>query len=182
MKKNLWFIAATLSLLAVSTAVAQVKVGYVDSEVIIRELPEAQKAQKELETMVKGWQDELEKMAANIQKEVEDYQKKQAMMQPTAKEAKEKEITDMQQKAREFQAQKFDTRQGEAVTERDKKLAPIRERILKVIEAIAKEEGFNFVFDKANDALLLFADAKFDLTYRVLDRLKRGTAPATKGK
>lgn len=182
MKKNLWFVAATFSLLIVSAAVAQVKVGYVDSEVIIRELPEAQKAQKELETMVKGWQEELEKMAANIQKEVEDYQKKQAMMQPTAKEAKEKEITEMQQKAREFQAQKFDTRQGEAVTARDKKLAPIRERILKVIEAIAKEEGVNFVFDKANDALLLFADAKFDLTYRVLDRLKRGTSPATKGK
>lgn len=182
MKKNLWFVAATFSLLIVSAAVAQVKVGYVDSEVIIRELPEAQKAQKELETMVKVWQEELEKMAANLQKEVEDYQKKQAMMQPTAKEAKEKEITEMQQKAREFQAQKFDTRQGEAVTERDKKLAPIRERILKVIEAIAKEEGVNFVFDKANDALLLFADAKFDLTYRVLDRLKRGTSPATKGK
>ena len=182
MKKNLMLVVLITGLMLVaSLASAQAKLGYVDSEVILRELPEAQKAQKDLEASVKGWQDELQKMSDNIQKEVEDYQKKQAMMQPTAKEAKEKEIADMQQKAREYYTQKLDPRQGEAVSEREKKLAPIRDKILKTIEGVAKEEGVSFVFDKANDALLLFADAKFDLTYRVLDRLKRGAAiPAKK--
>ena len=181
MKKILWFIAACGMLLTVTVAAAQTKMAYVDSEVILRELPEAQKVRTELETTLKSWQDELQKMTDNIQKEVEDYQKKQAMMQPTAKEAKEKEIADMQQKARDYYTQKLDPRQGEAVTEREKKLAPVRDKILKAIEAVAKEESFSFVFDKANDAMLLFADAKFDLTYRVLDRLKRGT-PTTPAK
>jgi outer membrane protein len=175
---GVWFIV----LLAGSTATAQTRIGYVDSEVILRELPEAQKAQKDLETLVKGWQDELQKMSETFQKEAEDYQKKQALMQPSAKEAKEKELAEMQQKAREYYTQKLDPRQGEAVTEREKRLAPIREKILKAIEAVAKEENVNFVFDKANDALLLYADAKFDLTYRVLDRLKRGAPAPTRGK
>jgi outer membrane protein len=172
--------ALFLALLVASTvtAAAQAKVAFVDSEIILRDLPEAQQAQRELEGIVKGWQDELEKMATNLQREVEDYQKKQALMQPAAKEAKERELADMQQKAREFQAQKFDGRQGEAVALREQKLAPIRDKILKAIESVAKEESFGFVFDKANDAVLLFADAKFDLTYRVLDRLKRGVSPA----
>ncbi|MGH2567332.1 MAG: OmpH family outer membrane protein [Bacteroidota bacterium] len=183
MKKIHWLggVAACLMLI-VSLATAQTKIGYVDSEVILRELPEAQSAQKELETLVKGWQDELQKMTDAIQKEAEDYQKKQAMLQPTAKEAKEREISEMQQKARDFYAQKLDPRQGEAVTEREKKLSPIREKILKAIEAVAKEESVNFVFDRANDAVLLFAEQKFDLTYRVLDRLKRGTPTPTRGK
>ncbi len=176
MKK--YFIPLLILGLAAVPVLAQVKIAFVDSEVILRDLPEAQRAQRELETMVKGWQDELEKMATNIQREVEDYQKKQAMLAPAAKEQKEREIADMQQKAREFQAQKFDPRQGEAVTARERKLSPIREKVLKVIEGVAKEEGFSFVFDKANGASLLFADSKFDLTHRVLDRLKRGTTPA----
>jgi outer membrane protein len=156
------------------------KLAYVDSEIILRDLPEAQKAQKELEAMVTTWQEELEKMSAELQKGVEEYQKKQALMLPAAKESEEKRLTDLQQKAREYQAQRFDPRTGDVVTEREKKLTPIRERILKAIEAVAKDEGFGFVFDKANDVLLLYADVKYDLTYRVLDKLKRGLTGKTK--
>lgn len=167
-----------LSLLA-GTASAQVsKAAYVDSETILRELPEAQKASKELEDKVKGFQTELEQMSADLQKQVEEYQKQQSVMPQVKKDAEEKRLGDLQQKAREFYAQKLDPRTGEAVQEREKKLAPIREKILKSIEQIAKEEGFTFVFDRAN---VLYADAKVDLTYKVLDRLKRGPA-AAKGK
>ncbi len=166
---------ALVSFVFASVAVAQTpRLAYVDSEKIINDLPEAQTAQKELEAVFKGWQDELQKMGDDLQKGLEEYQKKQALMQPAAKETEEKRLTDLQQRAREFQAQKFG-QGGEAQQLRDKKLAPIRERILRNIETVAKEEGFNFVFDKANDILLLYADAKFDLTYKVLDRLKRGS-------
>lgn len=47
--------------------------------------------------------------------------------------------------------------------------------MLVAIEEVAKEEKLNFVFDKVEDAaLLLYAEAKFDYTFKVLDRLKRG--------
>lgn len=162
--------------LGVSLGAAQaVKLAFVDSEVILRELPEAQKAQKDLEVMVKTWQDELEKMGQTLQKEVEEYQKKEALYNAQKKEDEQRRLAEMQQRARDFQYQKFDTRVGEASTEREKRLTPIRDKILKSIEEVAKEEGFSFVFDKANDVLLLYADAKFNLTYKVLDKLKRGT-------
>lgn len=171
-----------LCVVAASTAVAQTsKIAYVNSETILRELPEAQQAQKELEATLKGWQDELEKMGKDLQEGLDDYQKKQALMDPTAKAAKEKSLQDLQQKAREYQYQKFDTREGEAVKLREKKLSPIQEKVLKAIEAVAKEDGFQFVFDKISNASnVLYADAKFDLTYKVIDRLKRGTATKAK--
>jgi Skp family chaperone for outer membrane proteins len=60
---------------------------------------------------------------------------------------------------------------------REQKFAPIQEKILKAIEQAAKEDGFTYVFDKMENAtILLYADAKFDLTYKVIDRLKRGAA------
>ena len=100
-------------------------------------------------------------------------------MAPAAKDAEQQRLQDMRQKALDFQNQKLG-QNGEAQQLRDKKLAPIRDKILKAIEAVAKEEGFSFVFDKANDILLLYADSKYDLTYKVLDRLKRGSAKSTK--
>jgi len=175
------YIALVLGLVActaIASAQAQ-KLSFVDSERIINDLPEAQAAQKDLEKTIKGWQDQLQKMSDDFQKAVTEYQKKEAVMAPAAKDAEQQRLQDMRQKALDFQNQKLG-QNGEAQKLRDTKLAPIRDKILKAIEAVAKEEGFSFVFDKANDILLLYADSKYDLTYKVLDRLKRGSAKSTK--
>jgi Skp family chaperone for outer membrane proteins len=146
----------------------------VNSDVILRELPEAQKASKELEATVKVWQDSLERMQSEFQRGLEEYQKKRDIMQPSAKDARERELAEQQQRIREYSYQKFDQRQGEAILLREKKLAPIQEKILKVIEDIAKEQKYNYVFDKATTAIVLYSDPKHDLTYDVINRLKRG--------
>lgn len=164
--------------LGVSVSVAQTtRAAFVDSEKILGELPEAQKASRELETLMKAWQDSLQKMNDDLQKQVEDYQKQETVMAPAKKDAEQKRLAELDQKRREFAAQKLDARTGEAALEREKRLAPIREKVLRAIEAVAKEDGFTFVFDRTN---VLFADAKVDLTYKVIDRLKRGTPPRGK--
>jgi outer membrane protein len=178
MKRTVLVVSALLVATGLSFAQAM-KLAFVDSEVILRELPEAQKAQQDLEALVKTWQEELEKMGQNLQKELEEYQKKEALYNPQKKEEEQRRLAEIQQKAREYQYQKFDPRVGEAATEREKRLAPIRDKILKSIEDVAREEGFSFVFDKANDVVLLYADTKFNLTYKVLDRLKRGPTTTT---
>jgi outer membrane protein len=182
LKKIILLAALVVLMTSLSTAQA-VKIAYVNSETILRELPEAQQVKKELETTIKGWQDELERMSKELQDGLEDYQKKQALLDPKAKTDKEKSLQDLQQKAREYQFQKFDQREGEAVKLREKKFAPIQDRVMKVIEKVAKEDGFNYVFDKLETATnLLYADAKFDLTYKVIDQLKRGVAAPASAK
>jgi outer membrane protein len=175
--KKIIFIAAMVILVATIGTAQAAKIAFVNSETILRELPEAQQVKKELETTIKGWQDELERMSKELQDGLDDYQKKQALLDPKAKADKEKALQELQQKAREYNYQKFDQRDGEAVKLREKKFAPIQERVMKVIEKVAKEDGFNYVFDKLEAATnLLYADSKFDLTYKVIDQLKRGSA------
>jgi len=176
LKKIILFAAMIILVSSIGTA-QTIKIAYVNSETILRELPEAQQVKKELEANIKVWQDELERMSKELQDGLEDYQKKQALLDTKAKADKEKSLQDLQQKAREFNYQKFDQREGEAVKLREKKFAPIQERVMKTIEKVAKEDGFNYVFDKLEAATnLLYADAKFDLTYKVIDQLKRGSA------
>jgi outer membrane protein len=175
--KKIIIIAAMVVLVASACTAQATKIAYVNSETILRELPEAQQVKKELEGTIKAWQDELERMGKELQDGLEDYQKKQALLDPKIKADKEKSLQDLQQKAREYQYQKFDQREGEAVKLREKKFAPIQERVMRAIEKVAKEDGFNYVFDKLEAATnLLYADSKFDLTYKVIDQLKRGSA------
>lgn len=154
------------------------KIAYVNSEVILRELPEAQKARKEMEDVVKGWNAELEKMTSELQKGIEEYTQKQALYQPAKRDEEERRLANLRQQAQEYQVRKFDQQRGEIVELQEKKLGPIRERILNTIEETAKADGFSFVFDKPGDVLLLYADAKYDITYKVLDQLKRGAGTA----
>lgn len=166
------------SIFVVTVAAAQSgKSAFVDSEKILGELPEAQAASKALETLVKAWQDSVQSMRDDLSKQLADYQKREAVMPPATKDAEQKRLQDLDQKWRDFYTQKLDPRTGEAAVEQQKRLAPIRDKVLKAIEAVAKEDGYTFVFDKVN---VLYADARVDLTYRVLDRLKRGAS--TKGK
>jgi outer membrane protein len=178
--KNIPIYIALVAALILSLSVANAqatKAAFVDSEKILGELPEAQKASAELNTLVKGWQDSVAAMQADLTKQVEEYQKQSSVMTQVKKDAEEKRLNDINVKMREFATQKLDTRTGEAAQEREKRLTPIREKVLRAIEAVAKEDGFTFVLDRAN---VLYADAKVDLTYKVIDRLKRGTAGKTK--
>ena len=183
MKKILVSTAIACLLMVSHSGAQQLKIAFVNSEKILGELPEAQQVQQELQTTVKAWQDELEKMGKELQEGLEDYQKKQALMDPQAKAAKEKSLQDLQQKARDYQYQKFDTREGEAVKLREQKFAPIQQKVMKVIEQVAKEGGYTYIFDKMENATnILYADPRMDLTYNVIDRLKRGTAQKAKDK
>ncbi|MEX2115457.1 MAG: OmpH family outer membrane protein [Bacteroidota bacterium] len=173
-------IIACVALFATAAVAQSPRLAYVDSEKILTELPEAQLVQKELEGIVKGWQDELQRMSDEFQKAVEEYQKKEAVLSAAARETQTKQLTDMRQRAQDYQVKKFG-QGGEMAEMRERRFTPIREKILKSIESVAKEEGFSFVFDKASDVVLLYADAKFDLTHKVLDQLKRGST-TSKGK
>ena len=173
-----------LGLLVVFTLVASkaspqaLRIAFVDSKKVIDELPEAQKATKELEQMAQTWQDSLRKANDDFQQQAENYSKQKSMMPAAKQDAEEKRLVELQQKLRESYAQKLDPRTGEIAVEQEKRMAPIREKILKVIEQVAKEDGLAVIFDRAN---ILYGDAKINVTYRVLDRINRGS-PATKTK
>lgn len=160
---------------SISAFAQQQKIAFVNSEKILAELPEAQQIRKELESKVKQYQDSLEQMGREFQEQYDNYQKKQALLDPKAKADLEKSLQEMQLRIREFQYQKFDTREGEISQLRERLFAPLQEKVLNVIAQVAREDGFVYVLDKMENAtIVLYADPKYDLTFKVIDRLKRG--------
>ena len=164
------FLIASVALFAQSPQ----KIGYVDSQIILTQLPEAIKAQSDLDALTSKWSNQVDSMKLALQQQYADVQKQLATMTDEQKQLKQKELIDKEQQIYAFQNQKFGQPNGEIYQKQDTIFEPVKKKIYAAIEQVAKEEGMQFVFDKSGDILLLYADTAFDITFKVLDSLKRG--------
>lgn len=163
-------VAGSTVLAQTQTQTAPLKIGYVDSEVIFQQFPEAIKAKGELEAYSKGLSDKLDSMSKALQQDYADFQKQENTMPEAKKNEKRQRILDAQQNIEEFRR----GAQNNMLQKQESVMAPVKEKIMKAIEQIAKDEAMQFVFDKPEQAILLYADSSFDITFKVLDKLKRG--------
>lgn len=174
-KKLFLFVSILLFLtIAVSAQSAPVKIGYVDSQVILNQFPPAIKAQSDLDALIQNWNKQIDSMTVALQQAYQSYQQQLETMTADARAQREQEIVLQQQRLDQFRQQKYSQQSGELYAKQEQMLGPIKERVFDAIDRVAKEEGMNFVFDKAGDVVLLYADQEYDITFKVLDNLKRG--------
>jgi outer membrane protein len=157
-----------------SFAQTQLKIGYVDSEVILTQFSESIKAQGDLDALTNKLSAKLDSMTLAYQQSIADYQKQAETMNDAKKTEAQQRIVKMEQDIMDFRKAKFTQGTGEVYKKQEELFAPIKAKIYASIEKVAKDENMQFVFDKSGDILLLYADAAFDITFKVLDSLKRG--------
>ena len=172
--KSYILVLAFLVLSFTSFGQTQLKIGYVDSEVILTQFSESIKAQGDLDAITNKWSAKLDSMTLAYQQSISDYQKQAETMTDAKKTEAQQKIVKMEQDIMDFRKAKFTQGSGEVYKKQEELFAPIKAKIYAAIEKIAKEENMQFVFDKSGDILLLYADSAFDITFKVLDRLKRG--------
>ncbi len=151
------------------------KIGYVDSQLILNQLPEAIKAQGDLDAITNQWSAHLDSLKADYQQALEDYQKQANTMPDDKKQAAQQKLIAQQNSILDYQKERFAQGTGDIYKMQDKIFTPVKNKIYKAIQDVAKQEGMKFVFDKAGDVVLLYADPAYDINYKVLDRLKTDT-------
>lgn len=170
---GLFVLVATVSLFSNTYLNAQGtlnKLGVVDVETVLKELPEAIEADKVIKDKGQKMQDTLLKMQQDLQAKLDQYQKQKSMM-PLDKQQKEEESLQQQNMLFiQYREEKFG-QQGELNKLRENLLDPIRTKIRKAIEGVAKEEKIALVVDKM---AAIYSDGSIDITYKVLDKIKRG--------
>ena len=157
-------------LLAAVTVTQAQKVGYLNSAQVMGQLPEVAGANRELEVFQKQYETRLKTMA-------EEYQKKGMELQQRiqageiAPKVQEEEIAKLQ--AEEAKIQGLEQEMRQKLTEKQEALvSPIIKRMQEAIDAIAKEEGFLYIFDASpGNGVLLYADPTLDVTKKVMDKM-----------
>ncbi|MDW8438553.1 MAG: OmpH family outer membrane protein [Chloroherpetonaceae bacterium] len=170
MRKQL-YVALCASLFAgFATEAKSQKIGFIDSQAILDQLPEARDAKRRLETLTLEWQNEIKKRREALEKMARDFQAKEVLYTDEIKQQKRKEMIDADKAIFEYQNQKFGV-DGEYFRKQAELMRPIQDKLYSAMKAVAVEEGYDYVFDRASDTLLLYANETHNLTQKVLDRL-----------
>ena len=86
------------------------------------------------------------------------------------KRAREQEIVNKEQEAKNLQMQYFGA-EGRLYQKRTELVQPIQEKIYTALTELANTKGYTFVFDKASGTSILYASDRVDISDDVLDQL-----------
>src|SRR6202012_3788249 len=123
---------------AFTAAFAQ-RFAYVDSEYILKHMPEYASAQKQIESLSAQWQKEVDQRFQEIDRLYKAYQADQILMTADMKKRREAEIADKERSAKDFQRQKFGP-DGELAQRSNAAIKPIQDKIAKAIQAEAERK------------------------------------------
>lgn len=172
MKKVILFSILLFVSISISAQNAQ-KTGFVDSQIILAQFAPAIKAQSDLDAIAAKFTASRDSMVQALQNSYADYEKQKEMMTPDKERETQQELVLKQQEIQQFESAKFGQPNGELFKKNEELFAPVKSKIMEAIGEVAKAEGMNFIFDKTGDVLLLYADESYDMTYKVLDKLRR---------
>ncbi len=150
---------------------AQVKIAHINSEAVMQALPEAADAQKSLDGLVAQWEAELQKMQADWKRRFDEYDKRKLILTDQARAEQERELRELDQRIVDYRNKKFG-QNGELFQKQNEVMKPLQNKMFKVLEELAKDEGYDYIFDRSGEVLLLFANDKLDLTDKVIARMK----------
>jgi outer membrane protein len=156
---------------AFNTASAQLKIGYVNSEKIFTQFEGTKVAQERFNKEVARWEQEASRRAKAITDMREQLEKQSLLLSADRKKVLEDSLRQMIITHERFLQEKFGQR-GEVLTKNEELTKPILEKIQRIIDRIAKDEQFDFVFDWRSGGLV-FAKPAYDLTDKVLAQLAR---------
>ncbi len=161
-------ILTTLLLLALP--VAAQKYACVNTDYVLRSIPDYTSAQKRLDRYVADWQKEISDKMAELDGMRADYDQENYLLPENLKKRRQEEIKAKEQEIRTLQQQRFASG-GDLDKKRAELMKPIQDRVYNTIERVAQEKNYAFVFDKAASATLLFANKKYDISDEVLELL-----------
>ena len=171
MNKFLILLLATAGWSLALPASADMKIGFVNSQRILNEAPQAAKAKKKLEKEFEKRDQELQKMAKQLQTLQESIEKNSVTMSDSDKRNKEREFAEMN---RDFQRKQREFREDLNLRQNDE-MAAIFERVNKVIKGIAEAEKYDIIFQEA-----VWASPRIDLTDKVIKSLGDNAAAGAK--
>jgi len=149
MKKVVLMLA--LGLMMGTAAMAQTqKFGYVNSQELLSIMPEMGKAETDLKTFAKQYQDQMETMTKEFEKKGQEYQAGEKTMTDAVRTVKQTELQSLQGRIEEYQK----SAQEKIAKKKEDIYKPILEKADKAIKDVAKEKGFSYVFDASGGTIL----------------------------
>jgi outer membrane protein len=159
---------STLSLVAAAVigvsqaAVADTKIGFVNSDRVMREAAPAVRAQQRLEKEFEKRDQELQRMAKDLKSMQEELEREAPTMAESDRRSKERALNDLN---RDFQRKQREFRE-DLNQRRNEELASVLDKANRSVKQIAESENYDIIFQEA-----VYANPKIDITDKVIKAL-----------
>lgn len=156
-----------------TSASAQLKIGYIDSEVLKERLPEILDVQRTLEQLQQDYEREAMDRQTKLKKIEDDFQRQELLMSEARKAEMRADFEAKVQQLHQFTQEKFGP-EGELTRKNIELMEPIFKKINDAIQLMAEEKGYDFIFDAAAPSSgLVFAKEEYDLTESLLELMEK---------
>jgi len=146
------------------------KYAYIDSDFILGSVPEYKESKDKLDKLAERWTKEIEERYEVLKIKKDNFAREEVLL-PTEEKAKRKEeIEKLETEAMQMQKVRFGV-SGDYFQKRQELIKPIQDKVYEAMQKVASKRNYSFVFDKANQSNLIYADSKLDISDEVLKEM-----------
>jgi len=153
------------------------RIGYIDMEYILENVPEYNDAQSRLNVKVATWQQKLDGIKREIEIMKTDLSNEKPLLTQELINEREEDIQIKEEDLRKLQAAYFGPT-GDLYFLRKQLVKPVQDQIYNAVQNIAINKKYDIVLDKSSDLIMLYANKRFDVSELVLNSIVRGRKKA----
>jgi Skp family chaperone for outer membrane proteins len=174
MKLKVLFLLAIVFMLSISTTQAQrgVRIGYIDTEYILENIPEYQEATTQLESKVQKWKSEIDSRLGVIEQKRKDLSNEKTLLTSELVKEREEDLDFEELEILEYQQNRFGPT-GDLMIQKRQLIQPIQDQIFAAVQDIASTKKYDFIFDKSADVVMLYSADRFDISEQVIRAIVR---------
>lgn len=155
-----------------SEAQRGVRIGYIDMEYILEQVPEYTEAVTQLDGKVQRWKQDIEKKQKAIDQMKLNLSNERVLLTKELIEEREEEIKLEEAEMLDYQQDRFGPN-GDLAIQRRQLVQPIQDQVFNIVQEIAEAKKYDFIFDKSADIVMLFAAKRNDISDLVLRSINR---------
>jgi len=172
MKLKLFILTAFLLVGSYAQAQRGVRIGYIDMEYILENVPEYQEAATQLDGKVQQWKKDIEKRLSQVDQMKVDLSNERVLLTKELIEEREEEIQIKQDEVLDYQQKRFGPN-GDLAIQRRQLVQPVQDQVFNIVQEIAEAKKYDFIFDKSADIVMLFAAERNDISEQVVRSINR---------
>jgi Skp family chaperone for outer membrane proteins len=170
MKLKLFLTVVLCSLSLVVQAQRGARIAYIDMDVILSKNKEFRTANQLLEEKIVQWKKEIELKKIQLKQIEDQFAVEKILLTPELIADREMEIKDFASEVVSLQEKRFGPN-GDMMIQKNQLLKPVQDQVLSIVQDIAKERKYDFVFDRSSDIIMLYSAKNYDISDLVLKRI-----------
>jgi len=151
---------------------SNIRIGYVDTEYILENIPEYKEALGQLDQKVQKWKSEIDLKLRGIEKKKLDLRNERVLLTKELIEEKEEEIQIEEAEILDYQQKRFGPN-GDLFIQKKTLIQPVQDQVLTAVRELAKAKKYDFIFDKSADVVMMYSNKRYDLSDYIVRTLTR---------